>query len=316
MYPVRSSLPSVLALALALGACTPTKIRKEMFQSRVQSCYPYPALEDAGVRQPSFISDLERPQGCEPVAAVGTGGAPSSSGGAMTPVSSESSVMTSTSDMQQPNPVSAAGSSSTSPDTSGNPMTDIPSGMGSAGAGAVMPDATGGSGGTGNVTPPPPPALSPECASLKASRGFTAPQDDLSVVLLLFQSPAAIGGCQNPDPEGGCHEAGGSNGLDLVTPGVPARLRGHYRVAPAGEPYECGDTFQNTADRTWITVGGDETNSFLWKKVSSDAEGISSYPMPPCGDAMPSPPGDVNSLSQTDRECLRQWIRAVSKGAG
>ena len=87
-----------------------------------------------------------------------------------------------------------------------------------------------------------------------------------------------------------------------------SRLRGGYYMLNA-EEYEC--EMYEPASRTWITRGGDETNSFIWQKVNSDYDGVV-LEKPPCGDAMPAFPGTASSLDASDRECLRQWIRVIS----
>jgi hypothetical protein len=93
---------------------------------------------------------------------------------------------------------------------------------------------------------------------------------------------------------------------------VIARLRGGLYTGADAE-YECRELA--AAERTWITVGGDETTSFLWRKVNSDYFG-EQLEEPPCGDSMPSEPGTVDSLDATDRQCILEWVRKVSENGG
>lgn len=275
--------PFAVVALISLSACTPTEVAESRFQALAQTCYEFPSSKDAGA-QTAFNAGLARPEGCDDPYLANFGG----SGGTV-----------------------AVGSSGSGGDASGtnagggaSQNIEIPGGRE---GGADAGDGSAGSGGVNAL-----PALSEACSALAAKRGFMGMTDDEGVILALFAAPVAVGGCQNDDGEGGCHEANSTTQLDLVTPGVVERLRGGANDGGDAE-YECAEV--ERAQRTWITVGGDETTSFLWQKVNSDYFG-EVLPEPPCGDSMPSEPGTVASLDATDRECILQWIKSVSAGGG
>lgn len=283
----RTAAFALRALALSL-ACSPTEIVERRFQSVAQTCYEFPALVDAGDgAQPAFNEGLVRPKGCE-----GASGASSSDGAAGAAAN-------------------GGGANASGGATAGAGA----GGSGEAGSGdGVMAGGAGGADAGATSTPtddPPPFGPSGACAALAARRGFTG-DDDTTIVLALFAAPVSVGGCQNDGTEGGCHEPGTTTELDLITPGVIDRLRGSYNPTQDTE-YECRD-LEPTA-RTWITIGGDETTSFLWQKVNSDYFG-EVLPAPPCGDSMPSEPGTADSLDASDRQCLLEWVRTISLAEG
>ena len=86
-----------------------------------------------------------------------------------------------------------------------------------------------------------------------------------------------------------CHSAGDQRaaGLDLVTPGVPDRVK---NIASASA--ECGGSM--------LVVPGDPGGSLLYQKLGE---------APPCGSRMPLA---QEALSADETECVRSWIQEMA----
>ncbi len=165
----------------------------------------------------------------------------------------------------------------------GSTQTAVPGG---GAAGSSSPVA--GAGSTGQ--PPGGAGAPPGGAGSGGMVGGACPSD----ITQLFGRPAAQGGCTSG---GGCHEAGGASSPDLVSPGVASRLlnvQSRCFTLPNG---------MSVAARPYISA----TDSFLEEKLTGPVA-------PNCGFTMPLLM--EYALSETDRQCIINWIDQVAAGGG
>jgi hypothetical protein len=242
---MRIPLESSMVFSVLLVCCQPTEISEARFQSRAQTCYPLPVLDDGGIPERSDAGRLIEliPDNCEPAVSTGstaTGG--TSTGGIMTPSGGGL--------------ISVGGNGS----TGSNGATPGPSLDG----GVVARD--GGTGpGTGGQTSPP---------------AMNQPVCDAT---LIFRKPIEMGGCSDTNGAGGCHEGGATGTIpDLFSPGVAARLlNGSSKLVVTADTKGTDCAYKAASDRIWIKAGYDETSSFLWNKITSDEASIlCGKPMP------------------------------------
>lgn len=173
--------------------------------------------------------------------------------------------------------------------------TDTDMSVGAAGSPAIPSNNMGGTGGAGMVGNNPMntggqagAAMLPQGGSGGETQVVPNPDVPGCDAPTLFQRPVAEGGCTQAG--GGCHEGGeGSISPDLISPGVAERLM-------ATTSSTCGD-------RPLIGTGAD--TSYLIDKVEVDAS-------PECG--FPMPFLSVSSLNDVDRQCIIEWVNAISEG--
>lgn len=233
-------------IVLALAGCLPTDIAETRFQSRAQTCYPAPVLNDAGLPE---LNDAGRPidfipDGCDPPASTGgtvTGG--TSTGGTTAPGAG--------------GPLKSVGGTGAAGSTGATPAAPLPDGGVAVAGDAGTPPATG--------EQAPPNVTQTVCDAT-----------------LIFRKPIEMGGCSDTTGAGGCHEGGATGTIpDLYSPGVAGRLLdGSSKLVVTADTKGNDCAYTPAGDRIWIKLGYDETASFLWKKITSAESDVCGSPMP------------------------------------
>ena len=95
--------------------------------------------------------------------------------------------------------------------------------------------------------------------------------------------------------QAGCHSNSlPQGGLDLVSPGVAARL---LAAPPPGMNASCADNLRTA----YLMPSSNPATGFLFQKLTGS---------PPCGLMMP----ELGTWTASDASCLQQWATAVTTG--